>query len=95
MSAVSMLTKVVNMDLFCFDITERIFESNTDLILRFLDGCISYCCTAQLTNKFLNTAKYKGFNVSGQRNSPFAGLFLNHCEVLLKKGILKAVLQLY
>ena len=95
MSAVSLLTKVVNVDSFCFDITEKIFESNIDLILRFLDGCISYCCTAQLTNKFLNTAKYKDFNVSDQRNSPFAGLFLNHYEVLLKKGILKVVLRLY
>ena len=36
------------MDLFCFDIAENVFESNIDLILRFLDGCIGYCCTAQL-----------------------------------------------
>ena len=49
MLAVSLLTKVVIMDLFCFDITEIFFESNIDLILRFLGGCIDYCCTAQLT----------------------------------------------
>ena len=41
--------KVVIMDLFCFDITEKNFKSNIDLIPRFLDGCIGYCCTAQLT----------------------------------------------
>ena len=47
MSTVLLLTKVVIIDLFCFDIAENVFESNIDLILRFLDGCIGYCCTAQ------------------------------------------------
>ena len=37
------------------------------------------------TNKFLNTAKYKNFNVSDRRNSPFAELFLNHCFLVIEK----------
>ena len=45
MSAASLLTKVVIKDLFGFDITENVFESNIDLIL----GCIGCRCTAQLT----------------------------------------------
>ena len=49
MSAVSLLKKVVIMDLFGFDITGNFCDSSIDLILRFLDGCIGYCCTAQLT----------------------------------------------
>ena len=36
------------MDLFYFDITENVFKSNIDLILRFLDGYIGYCCAAKL-----------------------------------------------
>ena len=44
MPAVS-LTKIVIIGLLCFDITEYFFESNVDLILRFLDVCIGYCCT--------------------------------------------------
>ena len=43
------VTKVVIIDLFCFDITENFFETNMDLILWFIAGCIGYCCTAQLT----------------------------------------------
>ena len=31
MSAVSLLTKVITVDLLCFDITENVFESNIDL----------------------------------------------------------------
>ena len=35
--------------LWICSITENCFGSNIDLILRFLYGCIGYCCTAQLT----------------------------------------------
>ena len=49
MSAVSLLTKTVIMDLFCFDINKNFLERNIDLILRFPDDYMGYYGIAQMT----------------------------------------------